>query len=378
MKEGFLPNLARFQKGGLFCWADGVIPTFTNPNNLSIVTGSPPSVHGISGNFFLDPETGFAVMMNDPRFLRSETILAKFARAGVKVGVITAKHKLLSLLSHNLAGGIRFSAERADRCNQRENGIEGIVSRVGMGLPDIYSADISLFVLRAAAEILARETPPLMYLSLTDYIQHKYAPGTKEADEFYRLLDLEFGRLEELGALIALTADHGMNDKASPEGSPKVIYLQDLLDREFGGGLCRVICPITDPYVIHHGSLGSFVTVYCSEPRARLAVMEYIRGLEGIDMVFNRKAGLEDFELPPDRIGDVSVLGDSATVIGTTPREHDLSALGSGRLRSHGGRAEQRVPFVLSRPLQEPYASRALSDPLRNFDIFDFALNGAF
>ena len=375
LETGGMPNLARFQREGFCEQAKGVIPSFTNPNNLSIVTGTPPSMHGISGNYYLDPKTGAEVMMNDPRLLRCETILAEFARENARVAVITAKDKLLCLLSHHLPGGIRFSAEKADRCSFRENGIEGVLSMVGMDLPNVYSAELSYLVLRAGVKILERYGSDLMCLSLIDYLQHKHAPGSREANEFYRLLDREWGRLADLGAVVALTADHGMNDKSNPDGSPKVIYLQELLDQKFAKESCRVICPITDPYVVHHGSLGSFVTVFCFDRDILEKVMDFIVTLDGVERVFSRREASMEFELPPDRIGDLSVLADAATVIGTSPQNHDLSALGNFPLRSHGGLAEQTVPFILSRPLKFPYASRVRPERLRNFDIFDYAIN---
>ncbi|NWF54953.1 MAG: phosphonoacetate hydrolase [Syntrophaceae bacterium] len=376
LAAGIMPNLAAFKKEGFFSWADGVIPSFTNPNNLSIVTGVPPSGHGISGNYYLDSQTGAEIMMNDPRLLRCETIPAKFAGAGARVAVVTAKDKLLGLLSHHLFTGIRFSAERADRCTLPGNGIEGVPSRVGMDLPQVYSPELSYFVLRAGVKILETHRPHLMYLSLTDFIQHKYSPGTAQAAEFYRLMDAEWGKLADLGAVVALTADHGMNDKTNPDGSPRVIYLLELLDLEFGGGACRVICPITDPYVAHHGSLGSFVTVFLFNRLALVPVMNFIRRLRGVERVVDRQQVFFEFELPPDRVGDLSVLGDASTVIGTSPRDHDLSALGHLPLRSHGGLAEQKVPFILSRPLSGAYARRAQTERLRNFHLFEFALNG--
>ncbi len=379
VKAGLMPNLARFRREGFCALAEGVVPSFTNPNNLSIITGSPPSVHGISGNFYLARETGAEIMMNDPRLLRCETILAAFARKGFRVAVVTAKDKLLRLLSHDLPAGIRFSAERADLCSLRENGIEGVLDLVGMDLPGVYSAELSYLVLRAGVKLLEMGRADLLYLSLTDYVQHKYAPGTGEADEFYRLLDHECGKMADLGAMVALTADHGMNDKTNPDGSPKVIYLQALLDEEFGNRKYRVICTITDPYVGHHGSLGSFVTVYdsCSSSSLlRLPVAEFIRTLPGVEGVFTREEALLEFELPWDRVGDLSVLADASTVVGTSPGDHDLSVLGNAGLRSHGGLSELRVPFILSRPLNSLYSSRVETERLRNFDIFEFAVNG--
>src|SRR6202008_2144104 len=117
--------------GGTARLADAVVPTFTNPNNLSIVTGAPPSVHGICGNYFFDSERGEEVMMNDPRHLRAGTILAALADAGAKVAVITAKDKLRKLLGHRMTG-ICFSSEKADHVTLAENGIEKVLERVGM------------------------------------------------------------------------------------------------------------------------------------------------------------------------------------------------------------------------------------------------------
>src|SRR4029434_88359 len=86
-----LPALQHFRAQGVFTTAKAVVPTFTNPNNLSIVTGASPAIHGISGNFFLDPESGTEVMMNDPRFLRAGSIHAALSQQCVRVAVITDK-----------------------------------------------------------------------------------------------------------------------------------------------------------------------------------------------------------------------------------------------------------------------------------------------
>src|SRR5215475_10742490 len=249
VKDGILPNIARFMKTGFNAIAECVIPSFTCPNNVSIVTGSPPSIHGISGNFYLEPETGKAVVMTGPELMRSTTILAEFSRNGAKVASITAKDKLCQQLGKdmNIAGGcINFSSEKADKCNKRENGIENVLELVGMPLPDMYSPELSLFVLEAGIKLLETEKPLVMYLSLTDYIQHKYAPGEPEANRYYRDMDVLLGRLDALGAVVGVIADHGMRDKSNADGSPRVVWLQDVLDSRLGKGTTTVICPITD------------------------------------------------------------------------------------------------------------------------------------
>ena len=379
LKDGILPNVARFRKTGFNAVAECVIPSFTCPNNVSIITGSPPSIHGISGNFYLEPETGKAVVMTGPELMRSTTILAEFSHKGAKVASITAKDKLRHQLGKdmNIAGGsINFSSEKADKCNKCENGIENVLDLVGMPLPDMYSAELSLFVLEAGIKLLQRENPLVMYLSLTDYIQHKYAPGELEANRYYRDMDAMLGRLHDLGAVVGLIADHGMCDKSNPDGSRKIVWLQDALDLELGKSSTTVICPITDYFVAHHGSLGSFVRVYCHGRTTPEAVMNVARKLPGIEAVYDKTTAARVFDLPIDREGDVVVISDAGTCIGTTPSAHNLSALDGHALRTHGGIAESLVPFILNYPLNETYAARAARGGLKNFHIFDFAING--
>jgi len=370
VEAGVAPFLGGLLDGaGTSYLADCVIPSFTNPNNLSIVTGTPPAVHGICGNYFYDREHGEEVMMNDPRYLRVGTILAAFADAGAKVAVITAKDKLRKLLGHQMKG-ICFSSEKADQLTLAENGIENMVERVGMAVPSVYSAALSEFVFVAGVKLMERERPDLMYLSTTDYIQHKAAPGTPIANDFYAMMDKHLARLDELGATIVLTADHGMNAKHGEDGQPNVIYLQDVLDGWLGSERSRVILPITDPYVVHHGALGSFALVYLPEGSDEAAIRERIAALPGIESVRSRAAAAEHFELPPDRIGDLVVVSRQDTVIGTSVARHDLSGL-EVPLRSHGGVSEQKVPLIVNRKSVSTDSARRW----RNFDAFDLGLN---
>ena len=359
MEAGAMPYLAAALGGGTWAIGDCVIPSFTNPNNLSIVTGAPPSVHGICGNYFYDRAAGVEVMMNDPKYLRAETILARFSAQGATVAVVTAKDKLRRLLGHEMKGTC-FSAETAE---------PDVLELVGRPRPSVYSAALSEFVFAAGVKLLGTARPDLMYLSTTDYVQHKHAPGTPAANDFYRMLDGYLAQLEAGGATLALTADHGMNAKTDAAGRPNVVYLQDVLDGWLGVGRARVILPITDPYVVHHGALGSFATVYVPEGTQAAPVIERLARLPGMELVVGRAEGCRRFELPEDRMGDVIVVSERHTVLGTSAAKHDLSGL-DAPLRSHGGLSEQRVPIVLNR--------RARLDPgarLRNFDVFDLALN---
>jgi len=364
---GVAPFIARVLASGSAFRGDCVVPSFTNPNNLSIVTGTPPAVHGICGNFFYDRDADAEVMMNDPKYRRAGTVLAALSDAGAKVAVVTAKDKLRKLLGHKMKG-ICFSSEKAAEATVAENGIDKVVEFVGMPVPSVYSAELSEFVFAAGVKLLETRRPDLMYLSTTDYIQHKFAPGTDGANKFYAMMDRYLAKMDAMGAVIALTADHGMNAKQKADGSPNVIYLQDAIDGWIGKDKARVILPITDPYVVHHGALGSFATIYV-EGSDRDKVKERLERLDGIEVVLANAEAARRFELPPDRIGDLVVVSTKHVVVGTSASRHDLSGL-DAPLRSHGGISEQVVPLLFNRKVNG-LAGRKL----RNFDVLDVALN---
>lgn len=373
---GVMPFTAEMLEKGADLRVLAVVPSFTNPNNISIVTGVPPALHGICGNFFYDREADSEVMMNDPGFLRAPTIFQAFAEAGAKIAVITAKDKLRPLLGHGLdmsqGGAVCFSAEKADQASPAENGIGDVLDMVGLPLPPVYSAELSEFIFAAGVELMERLRPDIMYLSSTDYVQHKHAPGTGAANDFYRMLDGYWARLHAQGAIIAITADHGMSAKHDGAGRINVIYLQDVLDDRLGAGAARVILPITDPYVVHHGALGGFATAYLPPSVAAAEVARDLASLEGVECALTAPEACRRFELPRDRLGDVVVVTEGGWAVGSSPHRHDLSGL-TEPLRSHGGIAEQVVPLIVNRPLAGIEAGRRL----RNFDVFDLALNHA-
>ena len=373
VEAGQAPWFARVLKEGTNLIGDCVVPSFTNPNNLSIVTGRPPSVHGICGNYFLDPDTGKEVMMNDPKFLRIETLFPAFQRAGCRIAVVTAKDKLRGLLGKGLELGAgkacSFSSEKSDKATLAENGIDHVNELVGMDVPDVYSAGLSEFVFAAGVKLMERDRPEIMYLSTTDYIQHKHAPGTPVANAFYAMMDGYLGKLDAMGCTIVVTADHGMNAKFGGDGQPDVIYLQDVFDGWVGKDKARVILPITDPYVVHHGALGSFAVVYCTNPTEWAAKL---KAMPGIEAALTKEEAAAKFELPADRLGDLIVVSTQHKVLGTSASRHDLSGL-TEPLRSHGGISEQRVPLLCNRKLADGAA--AASHRWRNFDAFDLALN---
>ena len=371
IERGLMPNLDRIIRNGTSRIAHSVIPSFTNPNNMSIATGCPPAVHGICGNYLFEPETGEEVMMNDVRFLRAPTIFSSYCAAGARVALVTAKDKLRALLgaglSYDTERAICFSSERANQTTKLANGIDDASAWLNRPVPEVYSGELSEFVFAAGVKLLAEWRPDVMYLSTTDYIQHKFAPEQQGALDFYNMVDGYIGQLDKLGAAIILTADHGMKPKQDNAGDPAVIYIQDLLDDWLGASEARVILPITDPYVVHHGALGSFATAYLPKDANIDEIIKRLSSLNDIMLVLNREEAVKCFELPADRIGDLIIISSENMTIGTSVDRHDLAALDEP-LRSHGGLTEQEVPFIANRRMDLPTAPQ-----LRNFDAFYFA-----
>jgi len=149
-----------------------------------------------------------------------------------------------------------------------------------------------------------------------------------------------------------------------------VVYVQDVLDGWLGAGQARVILPITDPYVVHHGALGSFATVYLPAGADLGATISRLANIDGVQMALSNADACARFELPPERLGDIIVVADRHVVLGKGRAHHDLSGL-DVPLRSHGGVFEQTVPLLFNR--------RSAGIPgkarMRNFDVLDVALN---
>jgi phosphonoacetate hydrolase len=377
MARGLMPRLSALLAGdGAYHLGRGQMPSLTNPNNVSIVTGASPAVHGIPGNHYRAPD-GSEVQLTDPAHLRAPTILGEMRRAGVRVLAVTAKDKLRRLLAEGDVPSI--SAERAAELHLPGLGIEDVPAIVGREPPKIYDWDASAYAaeigLAVHRHLLARDGRglELLYVSTTDFVQHKEGPGEPMADQFYRRFDELLGEFLDAGFVVGFTADHGMSAKQEPDGSPRVIYLEDVLD-EIGVREYHVVLPITDPYVLHHGALGSFAWVYLPDADRERARAAFV-ALDGVEEVYPREEAAVIYEHPADRIGDLTVASDARTALGKARAKHDLSLVETG-LRSHGGRHEQIVPIVVSHRLTPRYVAWHASG-VQSRDLFDLVLNGA-
>ncbi|KAJ5748741.1 uncharacterized protein N7511_010437 [Penicillium nucicola] len=373
IERGLLPTFKGLMDNGFHATAKSCMPSFTNPNNVSIITGAPPSIHGIAGNFFLDRETGETKMVTDDSLLRGSTLLEQMAQRGVRIAAITAKDKLRKILAHGLKGSICFSSEKAAECTVEENGITDVENWLGQTAPSQYSGDLSLFVLDAGVKLLQEKRSDFLYLTLSDFVQHKHEPGSKEADDFMGAIDQRLQKLAALAPVIGITGDHGMSQKSNQSGEPNVLFLEEVLNSRFGTHASRVICPITDPFVRHHGALGSFVRVYLKNITQIDEMIRFCESLPEVEISLNGRDAAQKYEMPLDREGDIVVISKEHAVIGSTKANHDLSNLKDHPLRSHGGLSEQDVPVITSKPIRN--TSSGVAKSWRNYDIFDLVLN---
>jgi phosphonoacetate hydrolase len=371
LARGLMPRLAAMlTDGGAYALGRSQMPSFTNTNNMSIVTGATPAVHGLPGNHYLDP-SGEEIQLSDPKFLRAPSIHQVMMEHGARVLCVTAKDKLRRLLAH---GGVpATSAEKAHEHALPDYGIADVVALVGRKNPGPYEWDMSHYALEIGLAVSRVSAPlDLLYVSTTDFVQHAEGPGGPMADRYFRRFDELLGEYLDLGYVVGMVADHGMNDKHDAAGAARVHYLEDVLATA-GIADFHVILPITDPYVVHHGALGSFAWVHV-RPEDVERAREAIGRLAGVEEIFTREEAAVIYSHPADRIGDLSVASDARTALGKSAAKHDLSVL-AGPLRSHGGRHEQIVPIIVSHPLAPRYAAWHRAG-VENRDIHDLVLNG--
>src|SRR5262249_1471550 len=150
--------------------------------------------------------------------------------------------------------------------------------------PGIYDWDASHYALELGLALTERLGTQLLYVSLTDFVQHADAPGGELSDRYLTRLAELVGEYLDAGWRLGLGADHGMN------GKPQIPSLGDLLDD--AGIDAHVILPITDPYVVHHAALGSACWVHLPSEHLDRA-RELIGGASGVEEVLDREAAAE-------------------------------------------------------------------------------------
>ncbi|HID96557.1 MAG TPA: PglZ domain-containing protein [Candidatus Latescibacteria bacterium] len=333
------PNIDRIAKEGSFVIGQGVIPSVTNVNNVSIITGAPPRIHGITSNYWVDRTTGEGCYMESPDFLCRSTVLQRAKSVGMSTALLTSKKKLQGLL--DAGADYSLSAEEPD---------EGTIHKIGPK-QDIYSSEINLWLFKALKLTLKERNPDVVYCSTTDWTMHKYAPHEDESFRHIQGIDSLLGQIldENPDREVYLTADHGMSAKS------RGIDVRRLLRSE--GIEAQVIPIIKDRYEAHHQNLGGAVYVYLGKPELIQETLDVLQGFSGIEAVYPREEAAEKFELMADRIGDLFVLGDKDVVFG------NFEAIEVPvKVRTHGSRHESVVPIIT-------YGSKMKGDYQRNLDL---------
>ena len=338
------PNIAEMSRRGFRVDGRGMTPSVTNVNNVSLVTGSFPETHGITSNYLLDRELGQEFYMESGEFLRAQTMFQRASEAGLRSLLVTAKDKLRRLLSDGAT--VSISSEEPPGW---------VVDGVGEP-PHIYSLEVNRWVMDAGRYAMSREPFDLVYLTTTDYAMHTYGPHHPESSRHVALLDEGLGAVLEQapGAQMLVTADHGMSDKS------RMLHLPGELAR-YGIG-ARAIPVIKDRYVVHHSNLGGSIYVHLENHSDLNAALDTLRNLDGVDDALPGEEAAERFRLMPERIGDILVLADAATVFGD-PAEVNMPQ----GLRSHGSAHETTVPIIGCGPGLD---GGALADRFgRNLDV---------
>jgi len=321
VKEGNTPFLDSLARNGTMETCLTMVPTVTNVNNASIITCSFPEVHGITTNWFYDPETGLEVYMDSSRFMMCETYLEGAAQRGQRTLLLTAKDKLRRLLAKDCDKS--YSVERPDPriCEEFEPP------------PGIYEPDASPWLLRAADHEIKNHEWDVVYVSTTDFVPHKYSPKDPEARDYVNRID---GALESIygnGCSLGVVADHGMNAKSVNMDPSRLLQEHGISS--------KMVASIKDEHVVHHQNLGGSAYLYASEAEKALAVLE---GAEGVEAVYRRDEAAGEFRLMRERIGDLLLLADEDHTFG--PNERNIYR--DIEIRSHGSLHENEVPFMLS------------------------------
>ena len=325
------PNLMSLARQGFYRVGKSMMPSVTNVNNVSIVTGRYPSEHGISSNYRMVRETGEDIYMESGEYILSETFFQRAKKMGARTILSTSKDKLRTLLSDG--ADVAISSEQAPTW-----AVEGVGEP-----PPIYSLDVNGWTIRAASHAMKLEPADIVYISTTDFAMHTYAPDEPESQQHISVLDDAIGELVDShpDITLMLTADHGMNPKKR---------MVDLADGLAANGIGAEVVPIIkDRYVVHHNNLGGCMFVYLnsgSESRTDEAAA-VLRETTGVERVYSRQEATDELRLNYDRIGDLVVTGDIDTVFGPKDLEDTWDDTGAGHsLRSHASAHEQDIPII--------------------------------
>ena len=348
-----IPNIRELMQSGFVTEGSSMLPSVTNVNNVSIVTGRYPAQHGINSNFWYRPETGEGVYMESPDYVIGDNVFQRARAAGMKSAVLTSKDKLKRMLEPG-----------SDLSISAEHPTPEYEEIIGPAQP-IYSAAINHWLYRALQHLVREGSFDLIYVSTTDYIMHKFPPAHEQAILHMEGIDTILGEIvdEYPDTEIYITADHGMNPKT------RGLDLKRILARE--GISVEFVPVIKDRYVVHHHNLGGCCYLYLlgyhnSNEKSVLTqrAIEVLQAWPGVEAVYTREQAANTFHLLEERIGDLVVLGARDVVFGELDAEsQDVD------IRSHGSLYESKVPIIGYNSPRDRDAYRENIDVVRNLHL---------
>lgn len=327
LDQASVPTIDEIGRSGWRTVGQSAIPSVTNVNNVSLITGGPPALHGVTSNFYLDRARGETIYMEAADFILAPTIFEKATQAGWRSALITAKDKLSTLLRRGATEVISAESPPA-----------WLIEAIGLP-PPILSVEVNHWLLRATIALSQRRPPELLYLTTTDYAQHRHAPESEESRSNLATLDTLLRALLNSGPefAVVVTADHGMVAKT------RGLDLGQILAKE---GIAGDAVPIIkDRYVAHHQNLGGAMYIFLDNLTQADEAAAILSEEPGVESVWLRSEAAPAFQLHPDRIGDLLVLATEEAVFGALPSPRE-----SVSVRSHGGLHTRAVPIIACGP----------------------------
>ena len=220
-----VPTLRAIMANG--AWASGarnVLPTVTYPNHTTLVTGAAPAVHGITGNTTFDP-----MMKNSEGWYwyTSDMRVGTLWDAVHKQGKVTASINWPVSVG---AAAIDFNLPEYWRTWQPDDAkLVTALSTPGLVAELARATHIDEFTLQSeepeadaarcayAAALITAHHPQFMtlHVSALDHYEHKFGPGSPEANATLEKIDGYLGKLiadarkAEPDVVVAIVSDHG-------------------------------------------------------------------------------------------------------------------------------------------------------------------------
>jgi len=325
-RHGDMPTLERLSREGMLCEVKSMFPSVTNVNNASIVTGEWPVMHGISANSRFDETTGRAVYLNEG--VKCDSVFSRARKAGVKTALLTAKKKTKELFGHEAS--IAIAAEDLG---------EGEAKKYG-GAPGVYSREINYWLWNAAEKILREEKDiGLVYVHITDFPMHMWAPERAESRQHLRTIDDILARivLENPDVAVFATADHGMNFKTQCWDLSKILA-EKKIPAKF------VLSPERDYYIKHHRNFTGCAWLWLSAESDREKTRAHLMSLSGVESVLDSADVARIFILDKTTMGDLVIFGDRDTMFGDMETSYEKLP---PEYRAHGSLYETDIPLVI-------------------------------